>query len=224
MYNILVVEDDSELNRSFCFYLSKNGFAVEGFTDARLAEVSFFNKKYDMIISDIMMPVEDGYTFAENIRSFDKTVPIIFVSARDDYFSKEKGYTAGIDDYMVKPIDLDELKLRINALLKRANIARSQRIEINDFVIDAQGYFASYKDIDLNLTAREFKILFKLLSNPEITITRNSIMNDFWNHDTEVSDRNVDVCLSKLRNKVSICPYFSIVTIRGLGYKATMKR
>ena len=170
-----------------------------------------------------MMPGIDGFEFVKTVRSLNNDIPILFMSARDDFASKQRGFRIGVDDYMVKPIDLDELFLRIGALLRRAKIASSRRIEIGDFVMDADARSAELQDEEISLTAREFDILYKLLSYPKKTFTRTQLMDEFWDVDTESGTRTVDVYMTKLRAKLADCKSFEIVTVHGLGYKAVIK-
>lgn len=142
------------------------------------------------------------------------------MTARDDYGSKEKGYQAGIDDYMVKPIDLNELVLRIGALLRRANIASENKLTVGSFVMNADDKTAVCNGEEIALTAREFNTLFKLLSYPKRIFTRAQLMEEFWDVDTEATLRSVDVYIAKLRDKLSVCEDFQLVTVRGVGYKA----
>ncbi|MBR4490147.1 response regulator transcription factor, partial [bacterium] len=151
------------------------------------------------------------------------SIPIIFVTARDDFSAKQKGFEAGIDDFMVKPIDLQELLLRISALMRRANIAQSKKITVGSFSMDADGRSASNSGEEINLTAREFNLLYKLLSYPKKTFTRVQLMDEFWDADSNATPRAVDVYITKLRDKLSDCKDFEIVTVHGLGYKAVLK-
>ena len=178
---------------------------------------------FDMIVSDIMMPGIDGFEFATSVREINEDIPILFMTARDDIASKQRGFRIGVDDYMVKPIDLDELFLRIGALLRRAKIAASRKLEIGSFVMDADEHTAYLQDEEINLTNREFSILYKLLSYPKKTFTRTQLMDEFWDADTETAPRAVDVYMTKLRQKLSQCEDFEIVTVHGLGYKVVIK-
>ncbi len=175
MIQILVVEDDERLNRIVCTYLNDSGFQAKGYLDAKEAYEAMYHQIYDLIISDIMMPGIDGFEFAGTVRKVNQKVPILFMSAKDDLPSKQKGFRLGIDDYMVKPIELDELVLRVRALLRRANIETKRKITVGNLVLDADGMSAE-----------------------------------------------VDVYMTKLRNKLSGCDGFKLVTVRGLGYKAVL--
>lgn len=223
MFKILVVEDDRELNRSVCSFLSHNGYEATGCLDAERAYDEMYKNTFDLIISDIMMPKTDGFEFAGNVRALNKDIPILFMTARDDLASKQRGYRIGIDDYMVKPIDLDELLLRIGALLRRYKIASDRHIEIGNFIIDAEERTATLDGEDIPLTAREFDLLYKLLSYPKKTFTRTQLMDEFWDVDTQSGTRTVDVYMTKLRAKLADCDAFEIQTVHGLGYKAVLK-
>jgi len=223
MFKILVVEDDKDLNKTVCSFLNHSGYEAIGCLDALDAYDALYENTFDLIISDIMMPDVDGYEFARNVRAENQDIPILFMTARDDIASKQKGFRIGVDDYMVKPIDLDELFLRIGALLRRAKIAASRKLEIGSFVMDADEHTAYLNDEEIAMTNREFSILYKLLSYPKKTFTRTQLMDEFWDADTETAPRAVDVYMTKLRGKLANCTDFEIVTVHGLGYKAVIK-
>lgn len=223
MIHILVLEDDPKQNQLVCTYLSDSGFEVKGCLNANDAYDEMYNRLYDLIISDIMMPEVDGFEFARTVRQLNKHIPILFMSARDDLPAKQKGFQLGIDDYMVKPIELDELLLRVRALLRRANIEVERKITVGNLVLDADGMTAEVDGEELNVTTREFNILYKLLSYPKKTFSRAQLMDEFWGVDSETSLRAVDVYITKLRDKFSGCDGFEIKTVRGLGYKAVLK-
>lgn len=224
MFKILVVEDDKELNRSVCSYLRENGYDDVGCLTANDAyDEMYGGTVFDMIISDIMMPEIDGFEFAQNVRELNEEIPILFMSARDDLSAKQRGFRVGIDDYMIKPIDLEELLLRIGALLRRAKIATQKKITVGDLVLDAEERSATLNSVDIPMTVREFNLLYKLLSYPKKTFTRSQLMDEFWDSDTASGPRTVDVYMTKLRDKFSECNDFEIVTVHGLGYKAVLK-
>ncbi|MBQ8404061.1 MAG: response regulator transcription factor [Clostridia bacterium] len=223
MFKILVVEDDRALNRSVCSFLSQSGYEATGCLGADEAYDAMYGTTFDLIISDIMMPGTDGFEFAKTVRALNSDIPIMFVTARDDFASKQRGFRAGIDDYMVKPIDLEELLLRIGALLRRAGISASRRLTVGNFVMDADERSAFLGDEEIALTAREFDLLYKLLSYPKKTFTRTQLMDEFWDIDTAASTRTVDVYMTKLRAKLAECDAFEIQTVHGLGYKAVIK-
>lgn len=223
MFKILVVEDDKDLNKTVCEYLGRNGYEAVGCMEANEAYNEMYGNVFDLIISDIMMPKIDGFEFAETVRSLNKDIPILFMTARDDFRSKQRGYGIGIDDYMVKPVDLDELLLKIGALLRRAKIASAKQITIGSLVLDAEERSATLDGEDIPLTVREFNLLYKLLSYPKKTFTRSQLMNEFWDAESESGSRTVDVYMRKLREKFERCKDFEIVTVHGLGYKAVLK-
>jgi len=223
MIHILVLEDDAKLNQTVCTFLNDCGFAAKGCLNADDAYDAMYNTLYDLIISDIMMPEIDGFEFAESVRRVNKTIPILFMSARDDLPSKQKGFRLGIDDYMVKPVVLEELLLRVRALLRRANIEMERKLTVGNLELDADGMTATIDGEEIPVTTREFNILYKLLSYPKKTFSRAQLMDEFWGVDTDTSLRAVDVYITKLRDKFSGCDGFEIKTVRGLGYKAVLK-
>ena len=223
MFKILVVEDDKELNATVCSYLNGNGYTAVGCIHANDAYNAMYGKMFDLIISDIMMPGIDGFEFAKTVREIDSNIPILFMTARDDFESKRKGFRIGIDDYMVKPVDLNELLLRIEALLRRAGIANKRKLEIGSLLLDVEEHTVYLNDEEINLTVREFDLLYKLLSYPKKTFTRSQLMDEFWDADSRSGPRVVDVYITKLRDKLSECKDFEIVTVHGLGYKAVLK-
>lgn len=223
MINILVVEDDVKLNQIVCTYLNDSGFHAKGCLNANAAYEEMYQNMYELIISDIMMPEVDGFEFAQTVRAVNKTIPILFMSAKDDLPSKQKGFQLGIDDYMVKPIELDELILRVRALLRRANIELERKIAVGNLVLDADAMSAEIDSEEISLTTREFHIIYKLLSYPKKTFSRAQLMDEFWGVDSDTSLRAVDVYVTKLRDKLSGCDGFKIVTVRGLGYKAVLQ-
>ncbi len=270
MIRILVVEDDEKLNQIVCTYLNDSGFQAKGCLSAAAAYEEMYHTVYQLIISDIMMPEIDGFEFAGTVRRINETIPILFMSAKDDLPSKRKGFQLGIDDYMVKPIELDELLLRVRALLRRANIEMERKITVGNLILDADAMSAEIDgeeipieldelllrvrallrraniemerkitvgnlildadamsaEIDgeeISLTTREFNIIYKLLSYPKKTFSRAQLMDEFWGVETDTSLRAVDVYVTKLRDKLSACDGFKIVTVRGLGYKVVLQ-
>lgn len=223
MIPILVVEDDCTLNQAVCIYLNDCGFEAKGVLNARAAYDEMYHHLYELIISDIMMPEIDGFEFAKSVRRLNKSIPILFMSARDDIPSKQRGFQLGIDDYMVKPIEMAELLMRVRALLRRANITMERRLLAGNLVLDADAVTAHVGGEEIMVTTREFNILYKLLSYPKKTFSRAQLMDEFWGVESETSLRAVDVYITKLRDKFSGCDGFEIKTVRGLGYKAVMK-
>ena len=223
MFKILVVEDDRDLNRTVCSFLNHSGYEAVGCLNAADAYDQLYSHMFDLIVSDIMMPEVDGFEFAQSVREVNESIPILFMTARDDIASKQRGFRIGIDDYMVKPIDLDELFLRVGALLRRAKIAASRKLEVGNFMMDADEHTAYLACEEIPMTAREFSILYKLLSYPKKTFTRAQLMDEFWDADTDTAPRAVDVYMTKLRGKLADCKDFEIVTVHGLGYKVVLK-
>ena len=222
MIKILVVEDDIQLNQIVCTFLNDHGFYANGCLNANDGYDAMYNNIYDMIITDIMMPEIDGFEFAKSVRNINKNIPIMFMTVKDDMHSKQKGYQLGIDDYMVKPINLEEMLLRVNALLRRAHIENEKKLVVGNLVMDGDAMSATIQGNELTLTTREFNILYKLLSYPSKTFSRAQLMDEFWGLDTDSNLRAVDVYITKLRDKISQCDGFKIVTVRGIGYKAVL--
>ena len=222
MYKILVVEDDSRLNQAVCNFLNGSGYAATGAPHALAAYDAIYHTKFDLIISDIMMPEVDGFEFAQTIRQSDQITPILFMTAKDDMPSKSKGFMAGIDDYMVKPVSFEELLLRIGALLRRSGIKSSKILTIGSFRMNSEQMTVSADGEDIPVTVREFNILFKLLSYPKKAFSRAQLMEEFWDADSDATLRAVDMYIAKLREKFADRPEFKIVTVYGMGYKAVI--
>ncbi len=223
MFKILVLEDDREQNRTVCAFLNQNGYEAVGCLSAEAAYDAMYENVFDLIISDIMMPEIDGFEFASTVRSLNESIPILFMTARDDLASKQRGFRLGVDDYVVKPVVPDELVLRIGALLRRAKIATERKLTVGAFVMDADERSATLEGEEIALTTREFDLLYKLLSYPKKTFTRQKLMEEFWDADSDTAPRAVDVYMTKLRAKLSGCKDLEIVTVHGLGYKAVIK-
>lgn len=223
MFKLLVVEDDREFNHTLCAWLSRNGYEVTGCLSADEAYEAMYQTVFDLILSDVMMPEVDGFEFAATVRRLNQEIPILFLTARDDLAAKQRGYQAGIDDYMSKPVDLEELLLHIGALMRRARIASSKRLVIGALTLDAEERSAAWNGEEIPLTLREFNLIYKLLSYPKKAFTRSQLMDEFWDADTSSSTRTVDVYMTRLRDKFSACDVFEIVTVHGLGYKAVLK-
>lgn len=223
MINILVVEDDEKLNQIICSYLSKNNYSAKGCINPVEAYDLLYEGTYDLIISDIMMPKINGFDFAKEIRRKNPTIPILFITALDDFASKQKGFYAGIDDYMVKPVDMDELILRVGALLRRAHIKNENRLEIGDLVLVRDEMAAYVSGEEVPILPREFNILYKLLSHPKKIFTRSELIDEYWGMTNDTGLRTVDVYITKLRKEFAHCKSFEIVTVHGFGYKAVLK-
>lgn len=223
MVKILVAEDDKALNELVCSMLTADGFEAVPCYDGAAALRATEEQSFDMLISDIMMPEMDGFALAERVRRADSHIPILFMTALDDKLSKQRGFNAGIDDYVVKPFDADILILRVRALLRRANIEQSRELVAGNLRMNKDEHTAYVDGKELPLTVREFDLLFKLLSYPKRTFTRTQLMDEFWDYDSSATSRTVDVYMSKLREKTATCDGFEIVTVHGLGYKAVLK-
>ncbi|MCD8373440.1 MAG: response regulator transcription factor [Clostridia bacterium] len=223
MVNILVAEDDINLNNLVCSSLIRSGFSACGCFNGEEALKKLTEEKFGMIVSDVMMPSLDGFALAAEVRRTDKNIPILFITARDDMPSKQLGFSLGIDDYLVKPFVMDELILRVKALLRRADIKNSGKIAIGNLVMDEEEHTAYADGEELPLTVREFDLLFKLLSYPKKTFTRSQLMDALWDYDSSATSRTVDVYMAKLREKTAVCDGFKLVTVHGLGYKAVLK-
>lgn len=223
MVKILVAEDDKALNELVCSMLTADGFEAVPCYDGAAALRATEEQSFDMLISDIMMPEMDGFALAERVRRADSHIPILFMTALDDKLSKQRGFNAGIDDYVVKPFDADILILRVCALLRRANIEQSRELVAGNLRMNKDEHTAYVDGEELPLTVREFDLLFKLLSYPKRTFTRTQLMDEFWDYDSSATSRTVDVYMSKLREKTATCDGFEIVTVHGLGYKAVLK-
>lgn len=222
MIHILVVEDDVNFNHILRSRLRDAGYEIASSLNPREAYDELYDKNFDLIISDIMMPETDGFAFAEYIRETDKKTPILFITARDDFPSKQRGFQIGIDDYMVKPIDTNELLLRVKALLRRANIASEKRLTVGGLVMNEDEMIATVDGKEIKLTVREFNILYRLLSYPGKTFSRTALIDEFWGFNSDSGLRAVDVYMTKLRNKLKDCHDFAIVTVHGLGYKGVL--
>ncbi len=223
MQKILIVEDDRAINGLVCACLRDNGYATTACYDGEAALAALENESFSMIISDVMMPKMDGFALAEAIRITDKKTPILFMTAKEDKPSQMYAYKLGVDDYVIKPFDMDVFMLKVAALLRRAGIEESKMITIGDFVMNAEEHTAYLAGAELPLTVREFDLLFKLLSYPKKTFTRSALMAEFWDYDSSATSRTVDVYMAKLREKTVDCKGFEIVTVHGLGYKAVLK-
>lgn len=222
MITILFAEDERELNALVSSYLRNENYEVLSCFDGEEALETFKSNKIDIVLSDIMMPKIDGFMLLEKIREFNKTVPIIFLTAKDDKLSKQFGYKMGIDDYIVKPFDIDELVMKLNAITRRLNIKNTNKLKVGNLVMDKDEHMAYVGEKELSLTVREFDLLFKMLSYPKKTFTRSQLMDEFWDYDSSATSRTVDVYMAKLREKTSKCSGFEIVTVHGLGYKVVL--
>ncbi|MBO5262454.1 MAG: response regulator transcription factor [Clostridia bacterium] len=223
MTKILVCEDEKDLNRFVCLSLRNAGYEVCAAYDGKEALEKIENEQFDLVLTDIMMPKMDGFELCENIRSFAKELPIVFMTAKDDKISKLTGYSLGVDDYVVKHFDMDILLMKISAILRRSQIKNDRVLTVGNLTMNTEERSASVDGKELALTVREFDLLFKFLSYPKKTFTRSALMEEFWDYDSSATSRTVDVYMAKLRDKTKDCDGFEIQTVHGLGYKAILK-
>lgn len=224
MFNILVVEDNLDLRELFVTTINNAGYRAFGATDGLDALNLMDNTHIDLIVADIMMPKMCGYELTKELRSLGNSIPILMVTAKDDYDSLQKGFSFGADDYMIKPVNVNELLLRIQALLRRARINSEKKIVIGSTIIDYESMTVKYNNDDIVLPLKEFNLLFKLLSFPGKIFTRQQLMDEIWGMDSETDDRTINTHINRLRDRFSNNQDFEIVTIRGLGYKAVKKQ
>lgn len=220
MFNILVVDDNDNIRNLIITYLEREGYRTIAANDGVEAMTALEKEHIDLMIADIMMPNMDGYTLTQDLRSANYDFPILMITAKERIEDKKKGFLAGTDDYMVKPIELDEMLLRVTALLRRARINTEKKIAIGDVILDYNTLIVKTKSEEILLPQKEFYLLFKLLSYPKKIFTRQDLMNDIWGYDTDSDERTVDVHIRRLREKFNDLAEFSIVTVKGLGYKA----
>lgn len=224
MFHIMVVEDDTELRDLFCAVLTERGYqtlpAADGMEVLDILEHSYV----DLIISDIMMPKLDGFTLTEQLRNANYDMPILIITALDGLEDKRRGFRAGTDDYMVKPIDVNEMVWRVEALLRRSQIYSERRITIGSTVLDCDSLTVSFGGTDTSLPQKEFLLLFRLLSSMNRIFTRRQLMDELWGLDSEADPRTLEVHICRLRERFRDNPDFEIVTVRGLGYKAVKRQ
>lgn len=223
MFNILIVEDNKDLRELFYTVLMHNGYKCFSASDGVQA-LEIMDKEYiDLIVADIMMPNMDGYELTKELRDANYTIPILMVTAKDDYDAMQKGFYLGTDDYMVKPINVNELVLRVGALLRRAKIINDKKITVGSTVLDYDSLTVSTADAEYMLPQKEFMLIYKLLSYPGKIFTRQQLMDEIWGLDSETDDRTINTHINRLRERFENNPDFDIITIRGLGYKAVKK-
>lgn len=218
---LLIVEDDQNIRRLISKFLSMNGYDCLEAVDGKAALALYENHHIDLVLTDIMMPFMDGNTLTAKLRSLNRDLPILMVTALDRFADKEKGYQSGADDYLVKPLDMQEMLLRIKALLRRSQIMTESKIVLPHLLLDERSSLCVVDGVTISLTRKEFMLLFKLLSSPNRIFTREQLMNEIWGFDSESYDRTVDTHVKRIREQVS-SPNFEIVTVRGLGYKAVI--
>lgn len=222
MLKILVVEDDYRLREIIAKHLERNGYEVLQAVNGEEGYQIFEETYVDLIITDIMMPKVDGNALVKRVRYLNKDIPIIMLTALESYYDKEKSYNNGADDYMVKPVNMKELLLRIKALLKRYKIVSESMYELGPLHMDFKSKTCLVKQKQINLTVKEFDLLYKLLASPNQIFTREQLLNEIWGYDTESYERTVDTHIKRLREKISI-KEFEIATVRGLGYRVVLK-
>ncbi len=220
MFSILVVEDDEILNKMICAKLQQESYRVFASFDGEQALALLDQEHIDLIISDIMMPNMDGYQLTKELREAAYTIPILMITAKNQFEDMEKGFRAGTDDYMIKPISMRELVLRVKALLRRSQIENEKKLVVGNTFLDFNALTVKVNEEIFEMPPKEFYLLFKLLSNPNKIFTRQELMDEIWGMETDVDDRTIDSHIKKLRRKFEHCTDFEIITIRGLGYKS----
>lgn len=222
MIHILIVEDTANIRKLYRTYLEKMGYQVHEAIDGQAALMILETTHIDLMIADVMMPRMDGFTLVEELRSSGYDFPILMITAKDRLDDKRKGFSLGSDDYMVKPIDIDEMVLRVDALLRRSKISKEHEIRLGDLVIDEKTYCLSGLDQSVHLPKKEFQLLYKLLSYPNRIFTRLELMEEIWGYDIESDERTVDVHIKRIREKCIDIQEFEVITVRGIGYKGTI--
>ena len=223
MWNVLICEDDKHIRRLFRDTLEKEGYTVFEAPDGSKALEILEKHHIDLLITDVMMPHMDGNDLTRALREGGFELPILMITARESLDDKRTGFNAGTDDYMVKPVDMDEMLLRVFALLRRAKIASEQRLVIGRTILDYEALTLDNGNEIMNFPKKEFQVLFKLLASPNRIFTRAQIMDEIWGYESESDHRTVDVHIKRLREKIGENPDFEIVTVKGLGYKAIVK-
>ena len=220
MFNIMVVEDDNNTRKLMCTVLEQYGYSTYPANDG-IDGLEILDKKHiDLIVLDIMMPRMDGFELTETLRQSGCNIPILMVSAKQSPVDKRKGFIIGTDDYMTKPIDEEEMVLRVGALLRRSKIASERKLSIGSTMLTYDSFSVNVNGETMELPQKEFLLLFKLLSYPNKIFTRRQLMDEIWDMDSESDERTVDVHISRLRDRYRQNPDFEIITVRGLGYKA----
>lgn len=223
MYHIMVVEDDKDLRALFCYVLSNNGYTPIPACNGHEAFNIIERTHIDLVISDLMMPEMNGYELIETLRKTDHTMPILIITAKDTAEDKRRGFQAGTDDYMVKPIDVNEMIWRVEALLRRGQIFSLHRAKLGKTIFDADNYTVKSGETEILLPQKEFQLIYKLVTYPGRIFTRRQIMDDVWGIDSNADEHTLEVHISRLRERFKENRDFEIVTIRGLGYKVVKK-
>lgn len=220
MFRILVAEDDDALQQLFCRVLTRNGFSAVGVSNGQAA-LDLMERDYvDLIVSDIMMPRMDGYALVRTLRESGNPIPVLMITARDGFQDMQFGFQSGADDYMIKPVNVNELVLRVNALLRRARMVSERRQTAGNTVLDYDSFTVSGAGGTTVLPQKEFQLLYKLLSSPGQIFTRQQLMDEIWGPDSPTEPRTVDVHINRLRDRFRSNGDFEIITVRGIGYKA----
>ena len=219
MLKILIVEDDRELRQLFAHVLIKNGYTAEGVSNGKEALDAMEKDYFDLIISDIMMPVMDGYELVRSLRESGNTTPVLMITAKDAFDDMKLGFLSGTDDYMVKPVNVNEMVLRVGALLRRARMISERRQVIGDTVLECDSLTVTTRTESMILPQKEFMLLYKMVSFPGRIFTRQQLMDEIWGYDSESDPHTVDVHIGRLRDRFRNNPDFRIVTMRGVGYK-----
>lgn len=219
MLKILIAEDDHELRRLFAHVLIKNGYTVKEVANGQEALDALDGDYYDLIISDIMMPVMDGYAFVRALRDAGNNTPVLMITAKDAFDDMRQGFLSGTDDYMIKPINVNEMVLRVGALLRRAQMINERRQTIGDTVLECDSFTVTTGGESMVLPQKEFMLLYKMASYPGRIFTRQQLMDDVWGYDTDSATHTVDVHIGRLRERFRDNKDFKIVTMRGVGYK-----
>lgn len=222
MLKILIAEDELHIRTLLSKFLEKEHFEVLQARNGKEALTVFNHHHIDLVITDILMPEVSGHTLTNRLRQLRKDIPIMMLTALDSFDEKEKGFLSGVDDYMVKPVDLNEMLLRIHALLRRYDISKHKEIKLNHSLLNEAEQSCLVDQKQINLTSKEFQLLFKLLSYPNKIFTREQLMNEIWGYDSESYDRTIDTHIKRLRESVPMID-FEIETVRGLGYKVVLK-
>lgn len=223
MFDILVVEDDFKLNQIYCSALQDADFHTFSAYNGEEAMGLIAEHPMDLVISDIMMPGVDGYALTKYLREDYPEMPILMISAKEGFTDKRDGFLAGIDDYMVKPVNLNEMLLRVQALLRRAKIVTERKLTVGGTVLQYDAYSAQYNGKTVEIPQKEFLVLYKLMSYPNRTFTRRQLMDEFWGFESDSEERTVDVHINRLRERLRDCPDLRIDTVRGLGYRGVKR-
>ncbi len=218
MFKILIAEDDVELRKLFTYVLVKNGYSVKETSNGKEALQELDKSYYDLVISDIMMPMMDGYQLVSSLRESGNNIAVLMITAKDSFDDMQQGFLSGADDYMVKPVNVNELILRVKALLRRVQIANERKLTIGSTVLECDTYTVTTDGATQMLRQKEFMLLYKMASYPGKIFTRQELINDVWGYNAE-SEHTLDVHISRLREHFKDSPDFKIVTVRGLGYK-----